>query len=263
MNLTFGVCWIEDQASDAEIQSVCEAIRGAGFEPEISRVQEPDQIREFSARQQHFHTYELILLDLRLGDGLRGDELAPQVRGSFRSTPILFYSAEDETVLRQMMARRLIEGAYCSHRDRLALRVGELVSHLSPALNRLSGMRGLSTRVVAECDGELRSIITHVAEQNGSHVALLETIKRRIDAASTEQAARVAQLDKLADILLDHAASSGVLYNVVKEITGGNDVNDNVREVRRELRNLYRPSGICSGYAANAYAAAGVFMSSA
>ncbi|MFN3208750.1 MAG: hypothetical protein ACE369_07065 [Roseovarius sp.] len=236
MNLTFGVCWIEDQASDAEIQAIKEAIQGAGFEPEIFRVQSPEEIKGFAARQQHFHEYELILLDLRLGDGLRGDELAPQVRTSFRSTPILFYSAEDETKLRQMMADRLIEGAYCAHRDRLALRVGELVSHISPALNRLSGMRGLASRVVAECDAELRLIISGLAEKNGNHDVLLGTIMERIEAASDQQKKRLSGITALPEMLKDHSASSGVLFNVVKEITGGDGIADEIREVRRELK---------------------------
>ena len=126
MNLTFGICWIEDQASDAEIEAVEEAVRANGFEPEMCRIETQDKIREFAKQQQNFYDFDLILLDLMLGEGLRGDDLAPEVRGAFRSTPILFYSAENEHRLRGRMAEKLVEGVYCTHRDRLPERVGEL-----------------------------------------------------------------------------------------------------------------------------------------
>lgn len=236
MNLTFGVCWIEDQASDAEIQAVEASIRSAGFEPSITRVQTPEEIGSFATKQNHFHEYELILLDLRLGPKLRGSDLAVDVRQKFRSTPILFYSAENEDKLRKMMADRLIEGVYCAHRDRLALRVGELVSHLSPALNRLSGMRGLAARVVAECDLELRDIIYGLAERYDEHDALLQSIKAQIKEASSDMAVRINEIESLEGMLADFATSSGVLFNVVKDITGGNRFGDDVKEVRRELK---------------------------
>jgi len=236
MNLTFGVCWIEDQASDAEIQGIKDAIRRAGFEPNITQVQTQEEITEFAARQRHYQEYELILLDLRLGGQLRGDELAPQVRSSFRSTPILFYSAVDEAELRVMMADKRIEGAYCAHRDRLTTRVGELVSHLSPALNRLAGMRGLASRVVAECDRELRQILQGLAATKLGENVVLQLVKARIEAASAAQVQRVEAISTLDEMLSDFAASSGVLYNVVREYTGDGEVSDEIREVRRELR---------------------------
>ena len=90
MNLTFNICWIEDQASDAEIDDIKNAIRQNGFEPEIERIETEDQIKEFATKQHHFHDYELILLDLALGDGLRGNKLAKNVRHHFPSTPLLF-----------------------------------------------------------------------------------------------------------------------------------------------------------------------------
>ncbi|WP_341363052.1 hypothetical protein P8T57_10460 [Thalassospira sp. SN3W] len=237
MNLTFGVCWIEDQASDAENQAIEDAIRSAGFEPSIERIQEHNKIEEFANRQKHFQDFELILLDLRLGNGLRGDELAPQVRNSFRSTPILFYSSEDETNLRKMMADKLIEGAYCAHRANLSTRVGELVSHLSPALNRLAGMRGLASRVVAECDREFRSIIIKVGVRDNKKSELVNKIRDHINIQSSNQIERMKDVEDLDEILMSPVTSSGILFRVIKDITGGDDASDEIKEVRRELRN--------------------------
>ena len=178
MNLTFGICWIEDQASDPERDAVARAVRANGFEPNIDPVETEEDIRAFADRQHHFQDYDLILLDLRLGDGLRGDELAPAVRQSFRSTPILFYSAVPEQDLRRSMAEKAVDGVYCTSRVMLSTRVQHLVSDLTPALNRLSGMRGLAARVVAECDQDFREIILHLSEEHGSEADIVESFKR-------------------------------------------------------------------------------------
>ena len=130
MSLYLGVCWIEDQASDAEVDRIKDAVRSAGFEPFIKRIETPNEIREFAQRQDHYQDFDLILLDLNLGDGLRGDKLASQVRDAFRSTTILFYSAEDESKLRARIAEQSVEGVYCVNRERWDSGVEELVGPL-------------------------------------------------------------------------------------------------------------------------------------
>ena len=236
MNLTFGICWIEDQASDAEVDAVKSAVRDCGFEPELKQIAREDEIREFARQQDHFQDYELILLDLRLGRDLRGDELAPDVRNRFRSTPILFYSAESEQRLRQMMADKYIEGAFCTHRDRLPTRVGELVSDLSPALNRLSGMRGLAARVVAECDQEFRSVLLDWGSEPKFEAQLVESIKGRIRELSERQVDEIARIESLGELLEHRASSSSALFREVYARLGEMRMSDDFRATRRELR---------------------------
>ena len=236
MNLTFGICWIEDQASDAEIEAVEAAVRSNGFEPEMYRVETEEDIRVFAERQYHFQDFDLILLDLRLGKGLRGDELAPEVRGAFRSTPILFYSAEDERQLREKMADRLVEGVYCTHRDRLSERVGELVGNMTPALNRLSGMRGLAARVVAECDYELRTILLCLAGNVIDEGELVASLKKRVEVSRKELTNSILRIDSLKELLDHHAVSSGSLFREVYSRVGDLDISDDVRTTRRAIR---------------------------
>ena len=236
MNLTFGICWIEDQASDAEVQAVEDAVRYCGFEPDLERIERQEDIQAFAQRQEHFQDYDLILLDLRLGAGLYGDELAPQVRGQFRSTPILFYSAEEVDALRRRMADRLVEGVYCAHRAGLPGRVRELVSNLTPALNRLSGMRGLAARVVAECDHEFRAILLHWGVEREDEAELVESIKARAREGSDWQLDRAAEITDLAALLDDPVSSSSVLFIEVYRRADAMDVSDEVRAARHEIR---------------------------
>lgn len=235
MSLHFGICWIEDQASDAEVERVEAAVRASGFEPLIERVEKQAEIRAFAERQTHHQDFDLILLDLNLGGGLRGDELARQVRAAFRSTTILFYSAEDEASLRDRMAEQRVEGVYCIHRDRLAGRVGELVGHLSPALNRLSSMRGLAARVVAECDQDFRAILAHLGSK-GAAGEIAESLRQRVREAAASQADIVEGLTTLEELLESHAVHSGALYLEVKERArthGGDELLSIVRRLHR------------------------------
>jgi CheY-like chemotaxis protein len=237
MSLYLGVCWIEDQASDAEVDRIKTAVRNAGFEPLIERVESPEEIREFAKRQTHHQDFDLILLDLNLGDGLRGDELASQVRSAFRSTTILFYSAEDEGKLRDRMAVQRVEGVYCVHRDRLASRVEELVGHLSPSLNRLSSMRGLAARVVAECDQDFRAILTKLGA-DGASAEIAGSLRKRVIDAAGAQIETVGNLETLQGLLDSHAVHSGALFNEVKDLAtkrGGDELLAVVRQLRRNF----------------------------
>lgn len=236
MNLTFGVCWIEDQASDAEIEAVEGEVRANGFEPEIHSVETEADIEEFSNSQSYFHDYDLILLDLRLGEGRRGDDLAPIVRAAFRSTPILFYSAEAENNLRERMAEKLVEGVYCTHRDRLPTRVGELVADFTPALNRLAGMRGLAARVVAECDHELRTILLSWAENTISEDEIVGSLKSRVMKSHCEQKNDMRDISDLENLLDSHIIASGHLFREVYHRLGELADTDDIRAVRRSLR---------------------------
>lgn len=237
MSLHFGICWIEDQASDAEVQRVENAVRGSGFEPLIERIEQQEDIRTFAQRQNHHQDFDLILLDLNLGAGLRGDELAQQVRAAFRSTTILFYSAEDESSLRDRMAAQKVEGVYCIHRDRLATRVGELVSHLSPALNRLSSMRGLAARIVAECDQEFRAILSHLGN-DGEADGIAESLRQRVRDSAANQQANVEGLASLDALLASHSVHSGALFYEVKErarLRGGDELLTIIRKLHKDF----------------------------
>lgn len=217
MNLTFGICWIEDQASAPERSAVAEAVRANGFEPEIDSVESEEDIRAFAQRQHHFQDYDLILLDLRLGDGLRGDALAPVVRQRFRSTPILFYSAVPERTLRRRMADQGVDGVYCTSRAILSTRVRHLVSDLTPALNRLSGMRGLAARVVAECDQDFREILLHLSDVHGIEGDIVRALKHALTSSQQHQLKQVEPLGTLRPLLDQPAISSGLLFNEVSK----------------------------------------------
>lgn len=166
MNLDFGILWIEDSFSDEEKESLKRRVLDAGFIARIEVIPNGTGIEDLARTHKLYHRYDIILLDYRL-NGEEGDDLAPKVRELFPSTTILFYSGSvEEQQLRRMMAERQVEGVYCSARQRFIERTGALIDQTARALDRLSGMRGLAMRVVAECDALMRAAMLSMCKRD-------------------------------------------------------------------------------------------------
>jgi CheY-like chemotaxis protein len=166
MNLDLGILWIEDSFSTQEEEALRRRVQDAGFLARIESIPNGTGIEELARKHQLYHLYDLILLDYRLKDE-NGDELALKVRSLFPSMTILFYSGSaGEQDLRRKIADRDVEGVYCCGRDRFINRAGELIDQTARSLDRLSGMRGLAMRVVAECDEDMKAAILSMATRD-------------------------------------------------------------------------------------------------
>lgn len=168
MNLDFGILWIEDSYSPEEEESLKRQVNSSGF---IARIEvRPNSVglEELAKEHSLYHCFDIILLDYRLR-GENGDDLAPKIRKLFPTTTILFYSGSvSENELRSLIASKEVEGVYCSRRDqqRFIQRAGELIEQTTQALNRLSGMRGLAMKVVAECDDLMKMAMLSMCERD-------------------------------------------------------------------------------------------------
>ncbi|QKG72549.1 response regulator [Erythrobacter mangrovi] len=161
MNLDIGILWIEDSFSADEEASLRRRVEEAGFIARIDTMPNGEGIEERARKHQLYHVYDIILLDYRLQNE-NGDDLAPKVRQLFPATSILFYSgSEDESTLRQLIAANAVEGVFCSARQggRFIERAGSLIDQTARSLDRLSGMRGLAMKVVAECDDHMKRAV--------------------------------------------------------------------------------------------------------
>lgn len=166
MNLDIGILWIEDSFSAEEEASLKRRVQEAGFIARIKTIPNGAGIEELARQHQLYHVYDIILLDYRLQDE-NGDELAPKIRQLFPATSILFYSGSvDEAKLRQLIAAKEVEGVFCSARARFIERAGALIDQTARSLDRLSGMRGLAMKVVAECDDLLKVAVTSMAARD-------------------------------------------------------------------------------------------------
>lgn len=180
MNLDLGILWIEDSFSPEENENLKRRIREAGFIARIEVIPNGEHISDLARKHSLYHCYDLILLDYRLKDQ-NGNDLAPTVRALFPSTTILFYSGSaDEQQLRTMIAAKEVEGVYCSRRERFIERTGALIDQTARALDRLSGMRGLAMRVVAECDSLMKSAVLTMTNHDPACAAKLAELDKDV-----------------------------------------------------------------------------------
>lgn len=171
MNLDLGILWIEDSFNLQEEQDLKRRVQDAGFVARIDNIPNGDGVEELARKHQLYHLYDLILLDYRLKDE-NGDELAPKIRQLFASVTVLFYSGSvSEQELREKIAAKSVEGVYCSGRDRFIDRAGSLIDQTARSLDRLSGMRGLAMRVVAECDEIMKSAVLSMSARDANCAA--------------------------------------------------------------------------------------------
>ena len=165
MNLDFGILWVEDSFDNGEMEAFERRVRESGFISRIKNIPNGGGIDEIAREHNLFHRYDLILLDYRLKDE-KGSDLAPRIRELFPSTTILFYSGTvDEHELRRLIAEKAVEGVFCSSRPRFIERAGSLIDQTAKSLDRLSGMRGLAMRVVAECDNIMKAAVLLMNER--------------------------------------------------------------------------------------------------
>ena len=216
MRLHFGILWIEDNFSGAEKADLEKAAEIAGFELAIKNLKNGDDLEHWADQQQKFHLFDLVLLDLKLADGVMGDQLAPRARALFKFTSILFYSgSESEAKLRQRMANDCVEGVFCADRSNFTNRAADVIGNLAQSLNRLAGMRGLSMEVVAQADDLCRKVVKSFGETGAA-----EEICTKLDEAVLKSAESVTRtfpaLDDLNSRLASRAVDSTKLFNVFR-----------------------------------------------
>jgi CheY-like chemotaxis protein len=218
VKLQFGLLWFENDYSKQEEDEIRNGARQAGFELEITNSKDGSDLAQLAERQQKFHEFDLILLDLNLDGGVKGDELAPQIRKLFRSTPILFYSGSGtEAKLRDRMAKNRIEGVFCVHRKTYTTRASELVQDYAHTLNRLSGMRGLAMEVVAKVDVICRNIIAKIAVGNHESAAS-EMLNKAVSVQSQKNLDEYSKLPSLDERMGHPATDSMKSFNVFREL---------------------------------------------
>jgi CheY-like chemotaxis protein len=245
MNLEFGILWIEDSFNEQEESSLKRRVSEVGFIARIENIPNGDEIEQLGRRQANFHCFDLILLDYKLKNE-DGDELAPKIRKLFPSTTILFYSgSEEEDGLRNKIAAKKVEGVYCSHRRRFIERTGELIDQTAKALDRLSGMRGLAMRVVAECDALMKHTVRNLTNHHESCKSeierLDEDVLKHLDIVKTkyEQAIEVDLEARLGTFAVDTTKLYKHFRRLTKLVTKNSEafrLSDTQVERLRELQ---------------------------
>lgn len=222
MNLDIGILWIEDFFSPEEYASLKRRVHDAGFVARIKNLKNGEGIESESKEHLLFHRFDLILLDYKLKNE-NGDDLAPKIRELFPSTTILFYSGNftKESDLRHLIAEKEVEGVFCCHRSRFIERTGALIDQTARSLDRLSGMRGLAMRVVAECDDIMKSAVLSMNEREPDCLGKLTNLDADVVGflEHVRAAYKEAESGSLDDRLRSRAVDSSKLYKHFRRLT--------------------------------------------
>lgn len=166
MNLSYKVLWIDDDEDwlDSFIdERVLSHIRDSGFKPEIKKIYDIQSIDEHD-----FSEYDLAIIDYHISDEESGDDIIKRVRDRECHTEFLFYSGGKAlSELREMVARKELEGVYCSsrHSDSLNSKICSVFDITTRNIVDMENMRGIIMSGVSEIDHLLCTIILSVYER--------------------------------------------------------------------------------------------------
>ena len=161
MTLDFKILWIDDQPE--YMQAVAENLKirlaREGFSLVVEWIDRIPKIKDFLKYLQNRPLPDLILLDMNMHDGLKGDELAKRLRSTIRYTDVLFYSAASATELRSAICSQNIDGVYCCHRDNVRATAAGLIDVLIQKALDVNHMRGITMAKVGDFDAKINACL--------------------------------------------------------------------------------------------------------
>lgn len=179
MNLTYKVLWIEDneQYVDALNQNFLEAhLHGHGFDLELQFRTSPEEI----ALDVDGTAFDLMVIDYQITehsegddeitneeDEKTGDKVIKAVRDHDCLTEVIFYSGAPTNELRQIAAKRELEGVFFSDRDPEVLlrKVCDVFDLTVRKVVDVNNMRGIVMAGVADIDHQLADLLLELHNQ--------------------------------------------------------------------------------------------------
>lgn len=116
MNTTFKMLWFEDELAwyNMETFQIKKILKKHYLQPLITHKRGDD----FDIKELTGNTYDLILMDFKLADGITGDSIVSAIRQNNVLTDILFYSSDEKGMLNAVREKMPeIDGIYLTKRD--------------------------------------------------------------------------------------------------------------------------------------------------
>lgn len=185
MNTLFKILWFEDEPAwyRMELRKIKEILEKHYLIPDI-------QLRDgdsFDIKELTGNEYDLILMDYKLAEGVTGDTIVSAIRKNDILTDILFYSSEQENMLRAISKNMpLIDGVYLTKRDNTVFteKVDKLISKIVRRSEDIVNLRGFVMDGSSDFEVRLQEILNIVwgkfndEEKNVLEQAVQSTIKR-------------------------------------------------------------------------------------
>ncbi|MCE5981762.1 hypothetical protein [Pseudomonas sp. LF19] len=156
MKLDFTILWIDDQPK--HVRSFSEGmkfrLRDMGFDLQILTAETLDQVDEYVRGHVHDDAIDLVMVDYDLGtgNGNGGEEALQKVREKFPFKELLFYSASDRELLREIAFKAKVDGAHFSTRLSLVEDAMHVVNKLVSKVLDIDHMRGVVMSASSDID---------------------------------------------------------------------------------------------------------------
>ena len=174
MGIEFNILWFEDNEDwlNSIKSDVEERITNRHFIPKIECFPRAIQLEKLEYLKDKMHTFHLILTDLKLDNGLTGDEIIEFFRENNILADVLFYSGDGVARIKEVMQHSVLEGVYTAERED------------TPFLKKLEKLID-KTVVRFETPSSMRNhLINYVAEND---LIMKEFIKKSINCEKTNR----------------------------------------------------------------------------
>lgn len=197
MTLEFKILWFDDQPDDEVVDFLESKLKRKGFKLNVTWVTSVPNIKTLPGDLRSKPEPDLVLLDWKMKDDLRGDAVAKIVRREFQHTDMIFYSSENASVLRRLIFDQDIDGVYCTDRKVLMEETWEIIYSLLKKALDVNHMRGIVMATVGGFDHKINDCISawHSVLDTEEQAALRKAIIKRMEKSLKDGAKKVANLD--------------------------------------------------------------------
>jgi uncharacterized protein YnzC (UPF0291/DUF896 family) len=183
MRLDFNILWVEDQphAVKAQLDRIAYLIRKEGFRLQTEFAGGVEEAKGFLSADIFGDHIDLILMDYDLGATPSGDEGLTAVRNVFPYKDIVFYSARAPDLL-DLVARKRVQGVFCSTRDELPDTVMGLFESLVKKVLDIDHSRGIVMGATSDIDHLINDTLQLIFDGGDQeiHARTLEIIAQRM-----------------------------------------------------------------------------------
>lgn len=216
MRLDLNILWVEDQPSAVRAQKerIDFLVRKEGFRLQVEFARSLADAAKVLSSDIFGDHIDLILMDYDLGAGPKGDEGLEEVRRRFAFKDIVFYSAQAADLL-DMVAKRKVQGVFCSTRDDLPDNVNGAFQALTKKVLDIEHSRGIVMGASSDID-ELANecLALHFDGLNDTRkaeaITLVKTRMAEIRKRFEEVAGEIEQIEHVNELFDKHAVYTSV-----------------------------------------------------
>jgi CheY-like chemotaxis protein len=245
MRLDFNILWVEDNVKNVLSQrdKIDRMIRKEGFRLQVEFPESIVKAKEYLKSDIFGDHIDLVLMDYELGAGGRGDDGLVEVRKIFPYKDLMFYSSQAAD-LASLVAKKQVEGVFCSTRDDLPDEVIGLFETLIKKVLDIDHSRGIVMGSSSDIDGLVfDSLGAHFRKNEGK----LSDVARNVIAEQLKEIRK--SFEKVAE-KLSIAATVEELYDLHIVYSSAH----RHKLLRKVLETINERDAICqalSNYAAN------------